>query len=327
MLDVLTNLMDNGEVEKCLHLAERQLLKGGYGIRQLAQIHLVICRCRLNLQDPYAAVPSGTLAVRLARDAGDWDLLARALLHAGTAYVGIRHYAEALQHFYDYFEHSSHYTASQRLEGAIWRHIGVTHQLKLESDQAIEAFTKARAWFASRSIDYSSFTVTHDLINTYLQIHDTDPDASLDPLPDLIKFEKQIVQKHPVESYFYANYMLDRASHYAHQGRFGRAIVCAMGAMEVRKEDLLLAFHCHMVLHRCTKHLGNAKQAFGYALSARMAAVRTRHFELEFVASQAMVEVVRQQGPDLVRQLDGEYQSLGIDLGQYLSPAVLRREQ
>lgn len=326
MLDVLNKLMEEGHFDKCLHHAEQQLLRGGYTIGQLAQLNLIICRCRLGLNDPYGAVPSGLLAVKLARDVKDWDLLGRSLLNAGTACVGIRQYDQALQNFYGYFEHQVHYQEARRLEGAIWRHIGVTHQLKLESEKAIDAFKRARNWFEKQQVDQSSFAVTHDLVNTLLQMHDSGKLNELDELPPLLDFEKQFVRKYPYDSYYYATHRLDQANYYAHVGRLGRAIVCAMQAMEVRREDFMLTFHCHMVLHRCTMQLGSAKQAFGYALAARMAAVKGRHFDLEFVASQAMVSVIRKQGPDVVRELDEEYQSMGIDLGQFISPSLLQRE-
>lgn len=326
MIDALTQLMESGQYEQSLRLAEQQLIRGGWNLSQLAQINLVICRCRLGLQDPYGAVPSGLLATKLARDTGEWDLLGRALLNVGTAYVGIRQYDQALHHFYSYFEHSFKYTTSRRLEGAIWKHIGVTLQHKLESKKAIEALNKARAWFTANDIDQSAFTVTHDLVNTYLGMHDTNAETSLAPVVDLLAFERSIVRKFPTETFYAGTHLLDRATYYMHCGRLGRAIVCAMQALEVRKGDHSLAFYAHMVLHRCTKLTGNAKQALGYALAARVEALKERRYELEFLASQAMADVIRQQGTEVVRELDEEYTAMGIDLGQYLSPSLLRRD-
>lgn len=51
-----------------------------------------------------------------------------------------------------------------------------------------------------------------------------------------------------------------------------------------------------------------------------------KFYELEFLASQAMADVIKEQGPEVVRQLDQEYLAMGVDLSQYLSPWVLRRE-
>jgi len=326
VIEVLTQTMESGQYQEALRLAEQQLIRGGWDRSQLAQVNLVICRCRLGLQDPYAAVPSGLLATKLARDTGEWDLLGRALLNVGTAFAGIRQYDQALHHFYSYFEHSFRYTTSRRLEGAIWKHIGVTLQHKQESEKAIEALNRARAWYTANDVDLSAFTVTHDLVNTYLGMHDTDPNTNLDPVVDLLAFERAIVRKFPSETFYAGTHLLDRASYYMHGGRLGRAIVCAMQVLEVRKGDHSLAFFAHMVLHRCTKLTGNPKQALGYALAARVEALKDRRFELEYLASQAMADVIRQQGKEVVRELDEEYQAIGIDLSQYLSPSLLRRD-
>ncbi len=325
MLDVLSQLLEDGEYEKCLKAAEQQLFRGGYTIAQLAQLNMVICRCRIGMQDPYGAVPSGLLASKLARDVGDWDTLGRSLLNLGTALVAIRQYDQALHHLYSYFEHVLHYGTARKLEGAVWKSIGVAHQRKLDSIQALEALNRARDWFMKKGIDHSAFTCTHDILNTHLQLVEAEAVDTLKPVVSLLAYERTIARKYPNDSYYAATHLLDRASVYYQEGRIGRAIICAMKSMEARKDDYLTTFHGHMVLHRCTKALGNAKQALGYALAARVAAMSAKHFELEFLASQAMADVIKKQGIQIVRELDEEYQAMGIDLSQYIAPSLLGR--
>lgn len=326
MLDVMIRLLEDGEFKKCLRLAEQLMLRGGWSLSEMATINLAICRCRLGMQDPYGAIAAGMLAVKLAKDTGEHDLLGRALLNLGTAYVGIRQYDQALQQFYTYLDFLPQYDEARRLEGAIWRHIGVTHQRKLESTQALEALNRARAWFAHRSIDYSTFACGHDMINTYLQLNETDPLTSLESVKELLAQQKTLARRNPLEPYYRGTYLLDLAAYYHHEGRLARARVAANKALEVYKGDRVHAFHCHLVLHRCAIDKGEARQALGHALAARIQAVEGRFYELEFLASQAMADVIREQGPDMVRKLDQEYLAQGVDLGQYLSPSILRRE-
>ncbi|HEY3364501.1 MAG TPA: hypothetical protein VGK74_05570 [Symbiobacteriaceae bacterium] len=325
MVEYLIKLMEEGEFQKCLRLAEQQLMRGGMSLSEMSQLNMVICRCRLGLQDSYGAIPSGLLAVKLARDIGEWDILGRALLNVGTAYVGARQYDEALQHFYSYFEHLNRYATAHRFEGAVWKSIGTAHQRKLETKLAIDAFERARRWFSRRGVDHSTFTCTHDLINTYLQAAERDPDFQLQPVADLLKEQKAIARSNSDDTFYRGTYLLDQASFYLHQNRVGRAMVSAMKAMEVRKGDHQLVFHSHMVLHRCNLTLGDMKQALGYALAARVEALQGRHYELEFLAAQAMADVIRREGTEVLQQLDAEYQALGVDLGQYLSPSILGR--
>ncbi len=326
MLDTLVRLMEEGEFQKCLRLAEQCMMRGGWSLSEMATINMAICRCRLGLGDPYGAVAAGMLAVRLSKDVGEYDLLARALLNLGTAYVGVRQYDQALEQFYAYFDYHTQYKKSRRLEGAFWKHIGVTHQRKLESQKALEALKKARDWFRRQEVEYSVFTCTHDLINTYLQMHEHDPTRSLAPVKDLLEDQRLIARRNPLESYYEGTYWLDMAGYYLHDSRLGRAIVAANKAITLRKGDRMTAFHARMLLHRCYLDLDDPRAALGHALAARVLAVEGRHFDLEFLASQAMADVIREQGAEMVKSLDQEYLDQGIDLGQYLSPWVLRRE-
>jgi tetratricopeptide (TPR) repeat protein len=327
LLDYLVKLMEGGEFQKCLRLAEQQLLKGGWSINELAKINLMICRCRLGIQDPHGAVVAGSMATNLARDSKDWDLFGRIALNLGTAYTGTRQYGEALQSLYGYFEHLNAYTAStRRFEGAIWKNIGIAHQHLLETTKAIDALTRARDWYAQAGIQFSTFTCTHDLLHTYLQHHSTEQGAPIVQVEQLLDAEKAFVKQFPGESYFESYSLYDQAAYYAHIGRYARATVSAQKAMDLRKADRWIGFHGNMVLHDCSQARADHRQALGYALAARVHALQGRYFELEFLASQAMAEIIKHQGEELVRELDEEYQAMGVDLGQYLSPDVLRRD-
>lgn len=325
MVEYLIQLMEEGEFEKCLRLAEQMLLRGGMTLAELARVNLVICRCRLGLQDSYGAVNSGLLAVKLARDVKEWDTLGRALLNVGTAYMGTRQYDHALQQFYAYFENAHLYTKAQRFEGAIWRSIGVAHQRQLQHTQALGALNRAQQWFVRHGSDHSAFSCIHDLVHTYLQVHETNRQFSLQPAFALLEQERLLARKYPADTFFQGIYLYDRASLYLRTRRYGRAMVCAMKALDVCQSDHQLTSNAHMLLYECSRDLGDTKQALGYALAARVEAIRGRHYELEFLAAQAMAEIIRQQGTEMIRELDLEYQAMGVDLGQYLSPVLLRR--
>lgn len=325
MIEYLVKLMEAGEYQKCLRHSEQQLLRGGMTIAELATLNMVICRCRIGNNDSYGAINSGLLAAKLARDIGDWDTLGRSLLNVGTAYMGTRQHDLALHQLYSYFEHLHKYVVARRFEGAVWKSIGIAHQRKQESDQAIIALERARQWFLKQEVEHSAFTCTHDLINTYLQRHRVKPKATLEPVNDLLKAEKALVAKFPKETYYRGIYLNDKANFYLRSGRLHRAIVCAMQAMELRKGDHQLAFHSHMILYECSRLMGDAKQALGYALAARVAALQGKHYELEYIAAQAMVDIIKEQGTKVVQELDAEYRAMGIDLSQYVTPAMLGR--
>jgi tetratricopeptide (TPR) repeat protein len=239
--------------------------------------------------------------------------------------MGTRQYDEALQQLYAYLENVHLYTTARRFEGAIWRSIGVGHQRKLESKLAIDALNRAQIWFAKQGADHSAFSCIHDLIHTYLQVNETDPKFSLKPVGDLLVKERELARKYPEDPFFRGIYLYDQASRYLRIKRYPRAMVCAMQALDISKDDHQLTSNAHMILYECCRDLGDTKQALGYALAARVSAIQGRHFELEFLAAQAMAEIIRKQGTEVIRELDLEYQAMGVDLSQYLSPEILRR--
>jgi tetratricopeptide (TPR) repeat protein len=325
LLEYLAQLMEEGKFEECLRLSEQQLLRGGMTVAELATLNLIICRCRLGLNNSYGAINSGLLAAKLARDTREWDTYGRALLNVGTAYMGSRQYALALETLYNYFEFSHLYNVARRFEGAIWRTIGLAHQHKGEPKQAIDALTKAHQWFAKQGIDQSAFNALHDLVHTYLSLYDS-KGGSLEPVRQILAQQKAISRKYPAESYLRAYHLNDESAYYLRAKRWGRALVCAMKAIDIRKNDNPLHFYAYMNLCSGYKQIGEVKQALSYVLAARMAAIRGKHYDLEYVAAQTMAELIRVQKTELVREFDEEYQAMGIDLCQYLSPALLRRE-
>lgn len=326
MLDTLIRLLEEGEFRRCLHLAEQLMVQGGWSPSEMALVHLVVCRCRMGLDDLPGAVAAGLLAVGAARAEGEYDLLGRALLYLGTAYVGMQKYDHALTQFYTYLQYRDRYREAGRLEGAIWKHIGVTHQRRLEPEKALAALAKARDWFHQRSIDHGSFTCTHDMLNIYYQMHEVDPSSSLEAVPGLLAFQRGIAKRHPTRPYYHGTYRLNLAAYHLRLGQYSRASTAARRAAAVFRGDRVHAFHCEMILHRCALATSDVRSALGHALNALEHAVAVRAPELERLANQSIADLVRQQGFEVVRRLDAEYLAMGIDLGQYLSVAGVRRD-
>lgn len=321
MVEALARLMNEGQFRRCLAVADQMLEQGGWSRAELADIYLISCRCRLATQDPYGAVVSGSAAVRLARQEKAYDLLGRARLLLGTAYAGVGQYGRALTQFYAYFDDLPRYRESRRLEGAVWKHIGVAHQRRLESEKAVYAFNQARAWFTSSGIDYSAFTCNHDLINTYLQLAETDTESRVADVRALLEEQRSIVKRHPRDGFFAGTYLLDLASYFRHEGQVVRASVAASRALKLYQGDRVHNFHCHLLLHWCDLKRGNGRRALGHALAARAQALSGRRPDLERLASQAMAEVIDREGPEILRQLNQEYEA-GVNLGEHLGARV-----
>jgi hypothetical protein len=324
MVEQLIQMMESGDYEACLRTAEQVLLRGGLSMVDMAKVNLVICRCKVANADAFGAIPSGIQATRMARDVKDWDLYGRALLTLGVAYVGAGLYEDAQNQFYTFLRHLGDFNHARRFEGAVWRHLGITYGRLLEVEKAIDSLERARRWFARQENEHSYFVCSSDLINVYLNRRQADPDAPLDPVRSILAEQKAYAKRMSQEPFYRAHYLYNQGEYDFYTGRTGRAMVAAMQAMELLRQETLLRFHCHMLLHRCSLRIGEPKQALGYAVAARIEALRGKHFELEVLAVQAITEVIHTRGATVVEELERDYREAGLDLNQYLSPALVR---
>jgi tetratricopeptide (TPR) repeat protein len=324
MVEQLIQLMEAGDYDGCLRAAEQVLLSGGLGMVEMAKVNLVIARCKLAANDAFGAIPSGIQATKMSRDAKDWDLFGRSLLTLGAAYVGANHFSDALEQFYTFIKHLVDFDLSRRLEGAVWRHLGITYGRMLETEKAIDSLERARRWFARTENEHSHFICGSDLINVYLNRRQRDPEASLDPVRTILAEQRLLAKRMAHEPLYKFHYLYNHGEYYFYCGRIGRAIVSAMQSMDLAQNDHSHRFQCHMLLHRCALRQGNGKHALGYAVAARLEAMRGKFYEMELLAVQAITETIRSQGRLVVEELEKDYHEVGLELSEYLAPSLVR---
>jgi len=323
MVDALARLMEEGRFTRCIDTADQMLRQGGWSPAQMAAIHLISCRCRLQLQDVQGAVEAGQAAVRLAQQEGQYDLLGRALLNLGTAHAALQQYDQALRCFFDYFTHMPHYQEARRLEGAVWKHLGVTYQRRLEPEKAAYALEEAQRWFAVRQIDHGAFTSRHDLINVYLYMSAADR-SKLVAVRRLLFRQQEIARRYPTEPYYTGTYLLDVSAWLLRSGRPVLAAVAASEALAVWPDDPVHAFHCHLVLHHCALARESPRLALGHVLAACSAAVAAADPQLERLATEILGDLVEREGVAILREL-GRSPVDSVLAGKVPLPPPLRR--
>lgn len=324
MVEQLIQLMEAGDFEGCLRAAEQLLLRGGLGMVQMAHVNLVIARCKLASNDAFGAIPSGIQATKMARDAKEWDLYGRALLTLGAAYVGANQFSEALDQFYSFLKNLADFDRSKRLEGAVWRQLGITYGRILESEKAVDSLERARRWFRRHENEHSHFICGSDLVSIYLGRREREPMASIEPVRSILAEQKLYAKRFAHEPLYRIQYLYNQAEYYFYTGRIGRAMVAAMQSMDLAQSDHAHRFRCHMLLHRCTVKIGQGKESLGYAVAARMEAMKGRHYELELLAVQAITATIKREGAQVVEALEEDYREVGLELSEYLSPGILR---
>lgn len=324
MVEKLIQLMEAGDFEGCLRAAEQQLLRGGLGMVQMAHVNLVIARCKLASNDAFGAIPSGIQATKMARDAKEWDLFGRALLTLGAAYVGANQFPEALDQFYTFLKHLGDFDKSRRLEGAVWRQLGIAYGRILETEKAIDSLERARRWFRRQENEHSYFICGSDLVSIYLGRREREPEASIESVRTILAEQKVYAKRFAPEPLYRIQYLYNQAEYYFYTGRIGRAMVAAMQSMDLAQSDHAHRFRCHMLLHRCTVRIGQGKESLGYAVAARLEAMKGRHYELELLAVQAITETIKREGAQVVEALEQDYREVGLELSDYLAPGIVR---
>lgn len=326
MVDYLWDLMLQGEYRRSLELAEVELLKTAGDLHSLARLNYIIFFCRMKLGDLVACISSGLLALTLAQRLGNTDLEAGALVNLGWAYNRCRKYEEALAFFYDYVTLNQRTGVAPFREELAWRGIGLSLSNQMRSAEAIKAHERVVAIVSRHGKREDELRAVLDLVSIRLGGAATDPEQFLPGTKELLQTVRSELKQDPALIALETLYLVQVAYYYLYGKRYGRAIVVAHRGLQLSKGDKYLEYRFHMILYRAYSAVQNHKDAFGHALAARMAAIADRRYDLEFEAAEQMATVLRRQGLGVMTELDREYQGMGIDLGQFISPNSIQRK-
>ncbi len=316
----LADLLDRKDFDLCLRLAE-DLLHGNASRSpaELAEVYHAICRSKIALSDYLGAMSAGEEAVRLARQGvTNYDQLGRALLDLGVVYAELRRYDRAVTTLYQYFEHKPRYTVALQYEGRVWYNLAVIYQKKEDWPKARGAIVLARQFYEGLGDPAQANRCRRRLIAVLLQSGD------LDEVPDLLADAGEYVAAHPEDTEAAGGHLYDSAEYHFRLADHGRSVNLAIKALEAWKDDLRLQHMAHMLLYRNAMALGHYKDALGFALSARIAAIDCRSYDLEYEAASAMIQLIQTHGTAQLVDLEKEYLSYGLDVYQFVPEALLK---
>ncbi|MCG0238531.1 MAG: hypothetical protein L6E13_04565 [Firmicutes bacterium] len=315
----LIELVETGQHQKALDLAEQLLQRGGHRPEDLAHLNRLVACARFNVGDAVGALPAWRSALHLARDLGLWDLVGTLCLELGQCHLSIREPREARRVLSNYFLYEHRYRKATRFQPRIWANLGAAWQMENHHSQAIPAFRRALSGFLSQGELGFACLTWHQLLASARA-------AAPREVPGLLHLLKGFAQTHRGRPGVVALYLLEQGLWALDRGRFWRATSLGLRARELSQEEPWLAFEIHMLLARASQALGFLEDALGFALSARVLALGARQYDLEFEATFLMCELIRIGGRELVQALDRSYLAQGINIGPYLSPSLLVRE-
>jgi tetratricopeptide (TPR) repeat protein len=325
LIEYLWDLMNQGEYKRCLELAEVELLKVAEDLHSLARLNYVVFFCRMRLGDNLGALASGLLALKIAQTVGDAGLKARTLVNLGWAYLRMRKEEDALTHFYAYIDHLERTGAAADQELMAWKGIAETNMQLMRPDEAVKAFERVVLISERQGDALAMVRVKVEFLAVLLGGASSDPSSFLPKIKGLLRDLNKSLQPYKDDKFLCSKYYHQIGYFYLYSGRPVRAIVAAHKALRLKAPDARYEYTAHMILFRAYEALGLHKDAFGHALAGRMAAIHAKRFDLEYEAAEHMTELLQRHGPRVMAELDREYQGMGIDLGQFISPNLIHR--
>ena len=315
----LVRMLDNQEYQACMKAAESMLLLGQLSPQEQTMAYHALCRSRIGFQDYFGAAEAGNAAVEGARQTGDYDMLGRALLDLGVAQVHIRQYEPAIQTFSTYLLCRAHFDAALQHEGKVFFNLAVTFRRIGRYDDALQYALAARRWFDQAGDALAADESRRSAVATLLLA------GRLDEADRLLR-EGDAYQQSIDEPQALLEHTLQRSELHLLRGEHTCSIELAFSALEGAGDDLALQSRSHLLLCQNALAMQRWKDALGFALAARVAAIDGRFYDLEFEASELMFGLLQNQGFDLLRELDQEYFAIGLDICHYISESVYRRQ-
>lgn len=290
MIEYLEKLIADREYQKALDYAEQLMLEGDHTLQDLLNIYSAIQKSRVELGEYHAAVVSGHLAVKIARDLGDWDRYGHATFLLGATHGWLRQTDEWILWTYEYLSQLQYYATARDYEANAWYNLGLSHAERGNDVAASQALQKAMAVALRTGKHYLAHCIRHALIKVSLRAQ------QLDGIPQLLARSGHYLRVNSTAPYFADS----RLWHYVLRVEFAigtkrlqRAAKVASRGLKYASDRPLFRFYLLMCQARLAWLNGDLKDAVGQALAARVCAVQCRRFELEADAADFMYEVLR----------------------------------
>jgi len=262
--------------------------------------HLSLCQVYMTLPEPNLpkAVFHGEQALTGAEVMGQWDLYAHAALALGTCFVRMGWAGDAVRVLQRYLGGSA---LLPLLEGEINLQLGQALQQLGDVAASRAALVHARDWFAARDLNHLAEEAAVQLLELESTVEPAEPD-----LPD------------PDDPF--AGHRV-RGEYFLLRNNPALAVREGLAALGVAGQDPVRTFYSYSLLMRGARVRGHHKEAMGFAVSARVAALEAGRFDLAFQATQSFGEMYLSLGAEaaqILQELEQEYLTNGVDAAQVI---------
>lgn len=296
-------------------------MAAGNQIDDLIEINVAIARARLNLREYSLALVPVLLAKKMARDIKGYQYLGSVYYLALATMYYTNQFDGAVAVGYEYFEAVPPAYRKPGEEGKIWHGLGYLCAQNLsDHDQAVEAYTRAVNCLKVAGDSEYALRSACAMAASYTSL------KRFDLARKCIYRCMLMVRALPLVHWGREMIHLRRAQLAYAEADAGRAMVLAHRCLQRDHghgfEDM--RFDALMLLHRLCWDLQEYKDALGYALAARVAALDARVYWREYEAAEAMMNTIQVAGSAVVSELDQEYLATGVDMTRYVPETILR---
>lgn len=321
LVNDLARLVELGDFKRCLEEAQHLWRLGGHDTEARARIQAAICRCSLELTDFFAAAQAGRLAVELAEEIGDADLLGFAVIDLATARGEVRLYEQSVMDFERFLAELASFTAARCMEGTALRRIAKVLHRSGQPQEALGRLCQARSWFHRYGDEASAMEAVRSMIRIHLELQ------QFDLVGALLEECSRYALEHQLDREFLSDHLLDRAVYRLAIGKYETAVQEGFQALEAADNRLLQQCQAHLVVSQAALALGRPKDALSFAMAARVAAIDARRYDLEFEASEILFRMLHGRGACLLREIETDYYQQGVDIFHYISEQTIRKMQ
>lgn len=318
-MDPFTDLIAEGRLDDCRTLAEKTLQAIGHTNLQAAQSYHAIACCHVEARNAKDACVPGELAWKLAVSVPDWDLAGHALLNLATAYAQSSRYSRQMRTLRRYLELLPKMDAVCVHEPTARYWLGWA-AFQMEEDDQADAFLSDGLLAAERWEDSQTADLCRRLKRA-LRIRA----GRLDEVPLLLEQSAAYIDAQPQDRSAAYGYWHSMAQYAQAAGRPAEAIGHALRALECADGQTEDEVECHLLLCNSATELGDARDALGFALGARVCAIEGGRHDLAYGATAIIDDLLNRASPSVLEGFSHQFVQRGLNVFRYIPSQLLNR--
>jgi tetratricopeptide (TPR) repeat protein len=294
----LASLLDERRFGECREAALGLLRTGNLSDASRAEVCLALSCSLAALQSGQEALGPAELGVYFGRQAGEYDLVGRALCHLGALCHESGLYKRGIAALDEYFQYFGLYLFAKSLEGKVLSRLGLLYQAMGRGPRALEYFRRAYQWHAAGGASPQLVEVQRGhLIWQLLKLGETGQAR------ELLGLSEAYLGRAPNDLEARACYLNNLGYCDYLDGKYPAAIDRCIQVLHMRNLPAAWKARACLTLHYTARAMGRVREAVGLGTLARIQASLAHQAYLEEEATRALLHVQQHEGLPLMDEL------------------------